>query len=157
MNCYPNLNRIISVCSPFKIIVTGGIVVNIENAPDDFMMIMNEIKKVEGEIYVREIGLGLNDAISTNNIISDPFAFERMAGLHLSLGKRHTIFKKRVPSKEDLEISNNDKTTMNLQSKNVRRYGRFHIDVFGIIDTIILDEKINRFDDFISELKPKLL
>lgn len=49
--------------------------------------------------------------------VSDVTAFERQEGLHLSLGKKHTVFKKPgISSKE-----------------------RFHIDMFVDVQQIIAD------------------
>ena len=46
---------------------------------------------------VRELGLGLNTAITTKTPLSDINFYERKIGVHLSLGKKHGIFGKKLP------------------------------------------------------------
>lgn len=58
---------------------------------------------------VRELGLGLNPAITTATPLSDINFYERKIGVHLSLGKKHGIYGKKLP-----------KTMLQ----------RYHIDVF---------------------------
>ena len=58
---------------------------------------------------VRELGFGLNPALSTATPLSDINFYERKVWVHLSLGKKHGIYGKKLP-----------KTEMQ----------RFHIDVF---------------------------
>lgn len=58
---------------------------------------------------VRELGFGLNPGPSTETPLRDINYHERKVGVHLSLGKKHGIYGKKLPKTE-------------LQ--------RFHIDVF---------------------------
>ena len=69
---------------------------------------------------VRELGLGLNDAISNSTPLSDINFHERKTGIHLSLGKKHGIYGKKLPKTE---------------------VQRFHIDVFVALEAVYVDEK----------------
>jgi len=70
---------------------------------------------------VREMGLGMNPAIRPDRILGDVTAFERITGLHLSLGAKHSIYPKPHIK---------------------RREGRYHIDVFVQADQITLDGEV---------------
>lgn len=69
----------------------------------------------EGEVMVREIGFGLNPAISSDHPLQDVNFHERKHGVHLSLGKKHGIYGKKLP-KDMLQ--------------------RYHIDVFIHLDRV---------------------
>ena len=62
---------------------------------------------------VRELGFGLNPAISTSTPLADINFHERKLGVHLSLGKKHGIYGKKLPKTE---------------------IQRFHIDVFVALE-----------------------
>ena len=62
---------------------------------------------------VRELGMGLNTAITTTTPLSDINFYERKIGIHLSLGKKHGIYGKKLPKTE---------------------VQRFHIDVFVAVE-----------------------
>jgi len=68
---------------------------------------------------VRELGFGLNPAISTTTPLRDINFHERKVGVHLSLGKKHGIYWKKLPKTE---------------------VQRFHIDVFVTLDSVFIDE-----------------
>ncbi len=97
---------------PITIIIENGQLVKTENTTAAFEAVLNMIKEEEDVVWVRELGLGLNRAFSKNNYVSDMGTFERMCGLHLSLGAKHGIY-----AKEGMK----------------RNSGKFHIDV--MIDT----------------------
>jgi aminopeptidase len=69
---------------------------------------------------VRELGFGLNPAISTTTPLRDINFHERKVGIHLSLGKKHGIYGKKLPKTE---------------------VQRFHIDVFIALQTVYIGEK----------------
>jgi aminopeptidase len=69
---------------------------------------------------VRELGMGLNTAITTATPLSDINFYERKIGVHLSLGKKHGIYGKKLP-----------KTMIQ----------RFHIDVFVALEAVYIGEK----------------
>ena len=70
-------------------------------------------------MIVRELGMGLNRAITTATPLSDVNFYERKIGVHLSLGKKHGIYGKKLPKTE---------------------IQRFHIDVFIALESIYIDE-----------------
>ncbi len=72
-------------------------------------------------VWVRELGLGLNRAFSKDKHVSDMGTYERMSGLHLSLGAKHGIY-----AKEGMK----------------RNSGKFHIDVMIDTDTFDIDDVI---------------
>jgi aminopeptidase len=99
----------------FWIKIEKGIIVETDpTAPDDFLIVLNKIKTAE-TLLVREIGFGLNRAISFEKPLGDITAFERMSGVHLSLGHKHSVYKKAgFPAHK----------------------ARFHVDIFVDIDYI---------------------
>ena len=109
---------------PITIVIENGQVVKTENSTAQFEAMLNLIREEEGVVWVRELGLGLNRAFSKERFVSDMGTFERMCGLHLSLGAKHGIY-----AKEGMK----------------RNSGKFHIDVmidttsFSIDDTVVFD------------------
>lgn len=69
---------------------------------------------------VRELGCGLNPALTSVTPLSDINFYERKTGVHLSLGKKHGIYGKKLPKTE-------------LQ--------RFHIDVFIAVEAVYFGEQ----------------
>jgi len=110
---------------PITIIIEEGKVVGTENSTEDFEVMLNLIREEE-TLWVRELGLGLNRAFSPENFVSDMGTFERMSGIHLSLGAKHGIY-----AKEGMK----------------RNSGKFHIDLmldtseFKIDDELVFDGK----------------
>lgn len=103
---------------PFRVDVTEGVVVGWgENAPTSFLDVIASIKTNERPL-VREIGFGLNRAITRERYIEDITAFERILGLHLSLGEKHSVYKK-----EGI----------------VTHKARFHVDVFPLVERVTAD------------------
>lgn len=116
--CYPNEHFLIQQCEPFTITLEKGRITKVdENAPQEFMEnIINRVKSGEynengdGEVMIREAGFGLNPFISFQNPLSYVSVFERQAGFHVSVGKKHNIYRKKFP-------------------KDVIQ--RYHIDIFS--------------------------
>jgi leucyl aminopeptidase (aminopeptidase T) len=106
---------------PITIVIENGQLVQTENSTADFEAVLNLIREEEGIVWVRELGLGLNRALSKENFVSDMGTFERMCGIHLSLGAKHGIY-----AKEGMK----------------RNSGKFHIDVMIDTTTFSIDEKI---------------
>ncbi len=106
---------------PITIVIENGKLVRVENSTEDFEAVLNLIREEEGTIWVRELGLGLNRALSTKNFVSDMGTFERMCGLHLSLGAKHGIY-----AKEGMK----------------RNSGKFHIDVMLDTTAFRIDQKL---------------
>lgn len=110
----------IQMHEPFRIDIRDGIVVSWDDsAPESFCDVVEQIKTHE-RVLVREIGFGLNRAISREKYLSDITAFERVYGLHVSLGEKHTVYKK-----EGIQA---DKT-------------RFHVDLFVCADRVLADDE----------------
>lgn len=109
---------------PITIIIENGQLVKTENTTAEFEAVLDLIKDEEDVVWVRELGLGLNRAFSKDRFVSDMGTFERMCGLHLSLGAKHGIY-----AKEGMK----------------RNSGKFHIDVmidttsFQIDDNVVFD------------------
>ncbi len=110
----------VRIYEPFKVVIKDGILYPTEEAPQAFLEILDLITATE-PVYVRELGLGMNPAITKENILSDVTAFERINGLHLSLGAKHSIYGKPGFKKDE---------------------GRYHIDVFVQADEITLDGEV---------------
>lgn len=104
---------------PFTMHITAGQVSAGDDAPAEFLAILEMIRQQE-QVIVREFGLGLNRAMGKGRIVNDLTAFERMSGLHLSLGSKHAIYKKP-----------------GLNPKKMR----YHVDVFVDIESIEIDDK----------------
>ena len=103
------------------IVIENGKLVKTENSTADFEAVLNLIREEEGVVWVRELGLGLNQALSKENFVSDMGTFERMCGLHLSLGAKHGIYAKKGMK---------------------RNSGRFHIDVMIDTNEFSIDEQV---------------
>ncbi len=107
-----------SMHEPFRVDVKEGQVTNwADNAPKSFVDILGVIKEYERPL-IRELGFGLNRAITRERYLQDITAFERILGLHLSLGEKHSVYKKP------------DITTHKT---------KFHVDVFPVVDRVLAD------------------
>jgi leucyl aminopeptidase (aminopeptidase T) len=106
---------------PITIVIENGHLVRTENSTAEFEAVLAMIKEEENVVWVRELGLGLNRALSKDNCVSDMGTFERMCGLHLSLGAKHGIY-----AKEGMK----------------RNSGKFHIDVMIDTDSLRIDDKV---------------
>ena len=106
---------------PITLIVEKGRVISVRNSTDEFDKVLENIRADEGEVWVRELGLGLNRAFSQERTVSDIGTFERMCGIHLSLGAKHGSYTK----------------------PNIRRAeARYHVDVFAATETVTLDDEV---------------
>jgi len=121
---YPKTDGQITVFTqPFKCKIENGFVISHEG-PKEFEEIIEMIKKENEEnlVYVRELGLGLNRGIKRFDLISEPMAYERVEGLHFSLGMKHGMYQKKLWPK---------------YGKNF--YQRYHIDIFIDVKEIFID------------------
>ena len=105
--------------APICLEIARGKVVNVIDSTPDFDQVIAQIS-AEEELWVRELGFGMNRALTPQRRVSDIGTYERMCGIHLSLGAKHGVFAKP-----------------NLN----RRHSRFHVDVFAVTDAVILDEE----------------
>lgn len=107
---------------PVTLVIEGGRVVATENATPAFEQVLDNIRRDEGEVWVRELGFGLNRAFTRELRVDDIGTYERMCGIHLSLGAKHGVYPKPGFKRKD---------------------ARYHIDVFAVTDAVYLgDEQV---------------
>lgn len=107
--------------TPITLIIKEGQVVECENSTPEFDQILFNIRRDEGVVWVRELGLGLNRAFSKTRTVADTGTYERMCGIHFSLGAKHGIYGK--PGFK-------------------RRDGKYHVDVFADTHTFSLGDEV---------------
>ncbi len=105
---------------PVTLVVERGRVVGTENATPAFQEVLDKITLDEGEVWVRELGFGLNRAFTRARRVDDIGTYERMCGIHLSLGAKHGVYPKPGFKRKD---------------------ARYHIDVFAVTDAVYLGEE----------------
>jgi aminopeptidase len=103
---------------PVTLVIERGRVVGAENATPEFQQVLDIIRRDEGEVWVRELGFGMNRAFSRERRVDDIGTYERMCGIHLSLGAKHGVYAKPGFKRKD---------------------ARYHIDVFVVTDAVVLD------------------
>jgi aminopeptidase len=109
----------ISFHEPFEVQIEKGLIVGYgDNTPQDFRDIVEVVKQYERPL-IREIGFGLNRAITKERHLGDITAFERILGMHMSLGEKHSVYKK-----PDIRTNKS----------------KFHIDLFLHIDQVLCDD-----------------
>jgi hypothetical protein len=106
---------------PITLVIERGLVVDVIDSTPDFDRVLESIRADDGDVRVRELGFGMNRAFTHERIVTDVGAYERMCGVHLSLGSKHAIY-----SKPDI----NKKTA------------RQHVDVFVQTDAVRLDDEV---------------
>ncbi len=123
INCYPDFNFNIHFCEPFIIKINKSLITcDDPKCPPVFREFLDKIAgSEEWVVYLRELGFWLNPEISNDKPLNDVNAFERKAGFHFSMWKKHWIYRKKF----------HRKVTQ-----------RFHIDVFPDVDKIYYDEKL---------------
>jgi hypothetical protein len=105
---------------PVTIVVERGRVVSTIDATPEFQEVLDIIRRDEGEVWVRELGFGMNRAFSRERRVDDIGTYERMCGIHLSLGAKHGVYAKPGFKRKD---------------------ARYHIDVFVVTDAVYLDDE----------------
>lgn len=106
---------------PITLIINKGRVTNVENSTSEFDIVLQQIRDAEGEVWLRELGFGMNRAFSSERIVNDIGTYERMCGIHLSLGAKHGQYAK----------------------PQIRRAeAKYHVDVFAATETVHLDDKL---------------
>ncbi|MDP2308935.1 MAG: hypothetical protein Q8P18_23130 [Pseudomonadota bacterium] len=103
---------------PFLAHIERGRVVAAPDAPAAFGAILEDIAAAEGEVWVRELGFGINRAMTASRRVTDVGTYERMCGVHVSLGAKHAVYAKAGFSK---------------------RKARFHVDVFCATERVEVD------------------
>jgi len=107
--------------TPITIIIKDGILVDCENSTPEFDEVLSIIREGEEVVWVRELGFGLNRGLSKTKIVSDIGSYERMCGVHLSLGRKHGMYAKPGFKRGD---------------------GKFHVDIFLDTTTVVLDDDV---------------
>lgn len=106
---------------PLTLEVRQGRVVATTGAPAEFLQILKNITDHEGEVWIRELGFGLNRALTvTKRISQDVGTYERMCGVHLSLGAKHALYPKEGFHKKKV---------------------KYHVDVFAKTDLVLIDNE----------------
>ena len=106
---------------PITLIIDKGQVIGTEDSTPEFDTVLANIRADEQVVWLREIGLGLNRAFTQTRTVSDIGSYERMCGMHLSLGAKHGIYGKPNFKRGD---------------------GKHHIDVFAVTELVVLDEHV---------------
>jgi len=106
---------------PITILIENGILIGCENSTEPFDEMLALIREGEEVVWVRELGFGLNRGFNKTKIVSDIGSYERMCGVHLSLGRKHGMYAK--PGFK-------------------RGAGKFHIDIFIDTTTVTLDNDV---------------
>lgn len=108
--------------TPITLIIEEGQVVACENSTPAFDLILSNIRRDEGGVvWIRELGFGLNRAFSKTRTVADTGTYERMCGVHISLGAKHGTYGK--PGFK-------------------RRDGLYHVDVFADTHTFSLGDEV---------------
>lgn len=105
---------------PITLTIAKGRVTDAAGSTPDFDRVLAAIRADEGDVLVRELGFGLNRAFTRERVVSDIGTYERMCGVHLSLGAKHTIYKK-----SGLDFTH--------------KTARHHIDIFAAAESVMLD------------------
>ncbi len=106
---------------PITLVIGNGRVTDTVGSTPEFDGVLANIRADEGEVWLRELGLGLNRTFTPDRLVSDIGTFERMCGIHLSLGAKHGIYNK----------------------PNIRKAAaKHHVDVFAITESFTLDGEI---------------
>lgn len=124
IKAYPGENlEMIFPKEPFKIEVKESLITcDREKTPESFLSIIDKIKLSEnGEVMMRELWFWLNRAITREKTLTDVNQFERISGFHLSLWKKHNIYRKKF-------------------HKDIVQ--RYHIDIFPEVSQIYIDDEL---------------
>ncbi len=105
---------------PVLVRIENGILVEAIDAPESFTAVLNQIRADE-QLWVRELGFGLNRALTKNRRLTDIGSYERMCGIHLSLGQKHSVYTKEGFPK---------------------RSSKYHVDVFADVTTVTIDGEV---------------
>ena len=106
---------------PITLVIAKGRVTDAIDSTPEFEKVLANIRADEGEVWVRELGFGMNRAFSRHRTVNDIGTYERMCGIHLSLGAKHGIYNK----------------------PNFRRADtRHHVDVFAVTESVCLDDDV---------------
>ena len=105
---------------PITLVVNKGRVTTVLDSTPEFEQVLANIRADEGEVWLREVGFGMNRAFTQDRMVSDVGTYERMCGIHLSLGAKHGVYKK--PNFK-------------------RKEAKHHVDVFVITESVVLNDE----------------
>jgi aminopeptidase len=121
---YPRMDfQIYKFDKPIKIKIKHSFITcEDKNAPKEFLELLELIKTSEdNEVMLRELWFGLNPNINNDKQLADVNFFERKAWFHVSIWKKHQIYRKKI-------------------HKDIVQ--RYHIDIFPDIKEIYIDDVI---------------
>lgn len=104
---------------PITLVVEKGQVVDVLDSTPAFDEVIAKIRADEQVVWVRELGFGLNRSFNRDRLVRDIGTYERMCGIHLSLGAKHGIYGKPNFKRGD---------------------GKYHVDVFAVTESVTLGE-----------------
>ena len=107
--------------TPITLVVERGRVTGAIDATPEFERLLEIIRADEGEVWLRELGFGMNRAFTRERRVNDIGTYERMCGIHLSLGAKHGVYPKPGFKRKD---------------------ARYHVDVFAVTEAVYLDEQL---------------
>lgn len=105
---------------PVTLVIERGRVTGARDATPEFEQVLEMIRADEGEVWVRELGFGMNRAFTIDRRVNDIGTYERMCGIHLSLGAKHGVYPKPGFKRKD---------------------ARYHIDIFAVTEAVYLDDR----------------
>ena len=106
---------------PITLVIEKGRVTSAIDSTAEFDRVLDNIRADEGEVWLRELGFGMNRAFTRERMVDDIGTYERMCGIHLSLGAKHGIYSKPLIKRKD---------------------AKYHVDVFAITESVLLDDKV---------------
>ena len=106
---------------PITLVIRQGRVVEVIDSTPEFDTVLAQIRADEGEIWLREVGFGLNRTFTRDVSVSDIGTYERMCGIHLSLGMKHGSYPKPQIRRAD---------------------AKYHVDVFAITECVTLGDTV---------------
>ena len=104
---------------PITLVISKGRVTDVIDSTPEFDLVLAKIRADEGDIWVREIGFGLNRTFTRDILVSDIGTYERMCGIHLSLGQKHGSY---------------------IKPQIRRAHSKYHVDVFAITESVVLGD-----------------
>lgn len=106
---------------PFQIKIENGLITETFDAPESFLNTLQKIKEHEEKVWIRELGFGLNRAFTKEDRVSDIGAYERMCGIHISMGAKHAMYTKEGFPKKQC---------------------KYHVDIFPDVKKVFIDEEV---------------
>lgn len=105
---------------PITLEIRAGKVASVVDSTVAFDRVIANIRADE-EVWIRELGFGMNRALTSQRLVSDIGTYERMCGIHLSLGAKHGVYNKPALK---------------------RREAKYHVDVFAVTERVLLDDEV---------------